>query len=114
MLTPARVVHHLRARDPERDGLRRAVRAAVVVPIAAAVSFQIGGSQTPLFTIFGSFALMVIADLPGNRANRAVGYAGLGFNGAVLITLGTLVAPIPWLAVTTMIVVGFAVTLAGV
>ena len=114
MLTPARVVHHLRARDPERDGLRRAVRAAVVVPIAAAVSFQIGGSQTPLFTIFGSFALMVIADLPGNRANRAVGYAGLGFNGAVLITLGTLVAPIPWLAVTTMFVVGFAVTLAGV
>jgi uncharacterized membrane protein YccC len=114
MLTPARVVHHLQAQDPERDGLRRAVRAALVVPIAAAVSFRIGGSQTPLFTIFGSFALMVIADLPGNRANRAVGYAGLGLNGAVLITLGTLVAPIPWLAVATMFVVGFAVTLAGV
>jgi uncharacterized membrane protein YccC len=114
MLAPARVVHHLQARDPESDGLRRAVRAAVVVPIAAAVSFRIGGSQTPLFAIFGSFALMVLADLPGNRPNRAVGYAGLGFNGAVLITLGTLVAPIPWLAVTTMFVVGFAVTLAGV
>ena len=39
------------ARDPERDGLRRAVRAAVVVPIAAAVSFGIADSQTPLFTI---------------------------------------------------------------
>ena len=29
---------------------------------------------------------------------RAVAYGGLGINGAVLITLGTLVAPIPWLA----------------
>ena len=92
------VLHRLKARDPERDGLRRAVRAAIVVPVAAAVSFRIGASQTPLFTIFGSFALMVLADFPGNRQNRALAYAGLGVNGAVLITLGTLVAPHPWLA----------------
>jgi len=115
MLTPARAVHRLLlARDPERDGLRRAVRAAIIVPIAAAVSFQIGGPQTVLFTIFGSFALMVISDFPGNRPNRALAYAGLGCNGAVLITLGTLVAPIPWLAVTAIFVLGVAVTLAGV
>jgi uncharacterized membrane protein YccC len=114
MLTPARAVHQLLARDPERDGLRRAVRAAIIVPIAAAVSFQIGAPQTVLFTIFGSFALMVIVDFPGNRPNRALAYAGLGCNGAVLITLGTLVAPIPWLAVTAMFVLGVAVTLAGV
>jgi uncharacterized membrane protein YccC len=118
MLTPPAllrgVVHRLDARDPERDGLRRAVRAAVIVPIAAAVSFRIGASQTPLFTIFGSFALMVLADFPGDRQNRAVAYAGLGFNGAVLITVGTLVAPVPWLAVTAMFLLGIAVTFAGV
>ena len=108
------VLHRLKARDPERDGLRRAVRAAIVVPVAAAVSFRIGASQTPLFTIFGSFALMVLADFPGNRQNRALAYAGLGVNGAVLITLGTLVAPHPWLAVTTMFVLGVVVTFSGV
>ena len=114
MLTPARVAHRLAERDPERDALRRAVRAAVVVPVAAAASFEVGSSQTPLFTIFGSFALMVLADFPGNRQNRALAYCGLGMNGAVLITLGTLVAPIPWLAVTTMFLLGVAVTFAGV
>ena len=30
-------------RDPEFDALRRAVRAAIVVPIAAALSFAVGG-----------------------------------------------------------------------
>ena len=118
MLTPPALlrgaVHRLDARDPERDGLRRAVRAAVIVPLAAAISFRIGASQTPLFTIFGSFALMVVADFPGNRQTRAVAYAGLGFNGAVLITVGTLVAPIPWLAVAAMLLLGIAVTFAGV
>jgi fusaric acid resistance family protein len=119
MLTPPylirRAVQRLRSRDPEYDALLRAVRAAIVVPLAAAVSFTIAGnSQTPLFAIFGSFALMVLADFPGNRQTRALAYAGLGFNGAVLITLGTLVAPIPWLAVMLMFLLGVAVTLVGV
>jgi uncharacterized membrane protein YccC len=109
-----RAADRLTTRDPERDGLRRAVRAAIIVPLAAAISFHIGGPQTPLFTIFGSFALMVLADFPGNRQTRAVAFAGLGLNGAVLIPLGTLVSPIPWLAVTTMFVLGVMVTFAGV
>jgi len=91
------------------------VRAAVIVPLAAAVSFAVGGnSQTPLFTIFGSFALMVLADFPGNRQNRAVAYAGLGANGAVLITLGSAVAPHPVLSVVLMFVLGVVVTFSGV
>ncbi len=110
-----RVVRRIRERDPEFDALRRAVRAAVVVPAAAAVSFAIGGSsQTPLYTIFGSFALMVLADFPGNPQNRAVAYAGLGLNGAVLITLGTLVSPHAWLSVALMFVLGVVVTFSGV
>jgi len=117
MLPPAvvdRAVRRLNTRDPERDGLRRAVRAAIVVPVAAAVSFRIGASQTPLFTIFGSFALMVLADIPGNRQNRALAYTGLGINGAVLIAVGTLVAPNPWLAVSAMFALGVVVTFCGV
>ncbi|HKV20996.1 MAG TPA: FUSC family protein, partial [Mycobacterium sp.] len=105
----------VRSRDPEFDALRRAVRAAVVVPLAAAVSFAVAGnSQTPLFTIFGSFALMVLADFPGNTNSRALAYTGLGINGAILITLGTLVSPYPWLSVGLMFVLGVAVMFSGV
>jgi uncharacterized membrane protein YgaE (UPF0421/DUF939 family) len=119
MLTPAGLlpgaVERLQTRDPERDALRRAVRAAIVVPLAAAVSFfLVGGSQAPLFTIIGAFWLMVLVDFPGNRQGRALAYCGVGVNGAVLIALGTLVAPMPWLAVTLMFVLAVAVTLAGV
>jgi len=109
------VLDRLRARDPEFDALRRALRAAIVVPIAAAVSFAVGGgSQTPLFTIFGSVALLIMVDFPGNRPARALAYCGLGFNGAVLISLGTIVAPYPWVSVALMFVLGVAVIFAGV
>jgi hypothetical protein len=72
------------------------------------------GSEAPLYALLGAFWLMVIVDFPGNRQNRAVAYLGLGLNGVLLLTLGTLVSPIPWLAVTLMFVIGVAVTLAGV
>lgn len=119
MLKPAelsrRVVERVRTHDRGRDGLRRALRAAVVVPIAAGVSFvAVGGTQAPLFTMIGSIWLLVLVDFPGTRQVRALAYSGLGLNGAVLISLGTLVQPIPWLAVTIMFVLGVAVTLAGV
>jgi hypothetical protein len=111
-----RAADRIRERDPEFDALRRALRAAVIVPLAAAISFAVAGgnSQTPLFTIFGSFALLVLADFPGNRQTRAVAYAGLAINGAVLITLGTLVAPHAWLSVALMFLLGVAVTFSGV
>jgi uncharacterized membrane protein YgaE (UPF0421/DUF939 family) len=110
-----RAVDRIRQRDPEFDALRRAGRAAIVVPVAAGVGFAAGGgSQTPLFTIFGSVALLILVDFPGNRPARALAYAGLGFNGLVLITVGTLVAPHPWVSVAVMFVLGVVVTFAGV
>ena len=119
MLTPAglwrRMVQRVRERDPEHDAARRAVRAAIVLPVAAAIGFAVGtGSQTPLFAIFGTVALLVTLDFPGNRPARALAYGGLGVNGVILITLGSLVAPIPWLAVLTMFVLAVVVTLSGV
>lgn len=119
MWTPAglwrRAANRIRTRDPENDGARRALRAALVIPIAAAVSFAVGGgSQTPMFTIFGSIALLIVVDFPGNVNARALAYGGLGFNGLVLISLGTLAAPIPWLAVSLMFVIGAIVSFSGV
>ena len=119
MLTPARPwrrgLDRIQRRDPEHDALRRALRAAVVLPLAAAVGFAVGSdSQTPLFAIFGSVALLITVDFPGNRPARALAYGGLGLNGFVLITVGSLVARIPWLAVLTMFVLAVAVTFSGV
>ncbi|KHO20363.1 fusaric acid resistance protein [Mycolicibacterium setense] len=123
MLTPAeiwrravdRVRDSLRARDPENDALRRAVRAAIVLPIAAAIGFAVGGdSQTPLFAIFGAVSLLITADFPGNRPARALAYGGLALNGLILIVLGTILAPYPWLSVAAMFVVGLVVTFSGV
>ncbi len=118
MLTPAGLlrgaVDQIHRRDPLYDALRRALRAAIVVPAAIAISFVVGGPQVQLIMIFGSFAVIVLTDFPGNRPARALAYAGLAVIGAALITLATLVSPIAWLAITVMFVVGVAVTLSGV
>ena len=118
MVTPAglwrRAAGRVQQRDPEYDAARRALRAAIVIPIAAAVSFAVGGgSQTPMFTIFGSIALLIVVDFPGNMNARALAYGGLAVNGAVLISAGTLAAPSPWLAVALMFVIGVLVSFAG-
>ena len=48
------------------DGFRKALRAAIFIPIAAAASFAVAGdTQTPVFTILGSIALLIAADFPG-------------------------------------------------
>jgi uncharacterized membrane protein YccC len=104
----------LRSNDPERDALRRAIRAAIMVPLTAGIAFAlVGGRVTPLYALLGAFWLLVVTEFPGNRQQRAVAYLGLTVNGIVLITLGTLVAPIAWLAVTLMFFLGVAVTLAA-
>ena len=104
-------IDRLHSRDPENDGLRRALRAGIVVPIAAAVGFAIGGNtQTPVIAIIGAIALLIATDVPGTLGPRAMAYCGLGVNGIVLITLGTLAAPNPWLAVPLCFIVGAGVS----
>jgi Fusaric acid resistance protein-like len=104
----------LRDKDPERDALRRAARAAIMVPLTAGFAFVVvGGKVVPLYALLGAFWLLVVTEFPGNRQQRAVAYLGLAVNGFVLIPLGTLVAPTAWLAVTLMFFLGVAVVLAG-
>jgi uncharacterized membrane protein YccC len=105
----------LRARDPHGYALRRAVRAAVIVPINFAIGSQlIGNAQVATFAAFGSFALLLFVNFPGGRGARFGAYVMLGLVGVGLIALGTLVASPDWLAVAVMAVVGFAVLFAGV
>ena len=63
-------------RDPGRMGLRRAGRAALVMPAAFAFAqLVIGNGQLTLFVAIGCFALLVMADFGGLRGPRALAYA---------------------------------------
>jgi hypothetical protein len=105
----------LRARDPGWYALRRAARAAVVVPVDFAIGSEIvGDAQVATFAAFGSFALLLFVNFPGDRTARLGAYLLLGLAGAGLITVGTLVATPDWLAVAAMALVTFAVLFAGV
>ena len=104
----------LAARDPHGVALRRALRAAVVVPVDFAIGSElIGNAQTATFAAFGSFALLLFVTFAGPLATRAGAYLALGVTGVALISLGTLVAAPDWLAVVAMAVVAFAVLFAG-
>lgn len=100
----------VRSRDHGFDALRRAVRTAIIVPIVAALAVHVGGPQTPLFAIFGTIALLVLVDFPGNRTRRAVSFAGLAVVGYVFITVGTVLATPAWVGVISMLVVGVVVS----
>ena len=109
-----RLADGLRKRDPSRDGLRRAVRAGIAIPIAALLSFAVAGdTQAPVFALVGSIGLLIVTDFPGSIGPRALAYCGLGINGIALIALGTWVAPNPWIAVPLCFAVGALVSFLG-
>ncbi len=99
----------------DRTALRRAARAAIVLPAMFAFADKvIGNPTTALFAAFGSFALLVLAQFTGPWRTRVLAYLALGCTGAVFITLGTLCSRSPWLAAGAMAVVGFGVLFSGV
>ena len=109
-----RIAGRLHARDPGHDGLRRALRASIAIPLAATIGFLLAhNAQTPVFALVGSMALMVAADFPGTVATRALSYGSLAITGAVLMALGTWAAPHPWIAVPLCFVVGALVSVLG-
>jgi hypothetical protein len=119
MTQPEASPRGLRARvrrlDPHHDTLHRALRLAIVNPVLLFLgAVVVGNAQLASFATFGGAAMLLFADFPGDRFARAAAYLGLTAAGALMITLGTVLADPWWLAGLSMVVVGFAVNFAGV
>ncbi len=98
-------------RDPGFAALRRAARAAIVIPLAFAFAeLVLRQPESLIFVIFGCFSLLVLSDFGGLRRPRAVAYLTATVVGAVLVALGTLVSSSAWLAAVVMLVVGFVIS----
>ncbi|HEY5318576.1 MAG TPA: FUSC family protein [Solirubrobacteraceae bacterium] len=105
----------LSAHDPGYGALRRAARAAVVMPaMFALVDKVIANPTMSYFVAFGSFAMLLLVDFPGSMADRLRAQAALGVACAVLIALGTLASGSTVLAALAMTVVAFVILFAGV
>ena len=110
-----RVVGWLRARDAGFSALRRAGRAAIVMPVLFAVADKVMGNPTlAVFAAFGAVASLLFVDFGGPVSERVAAQASLGLAGAVLVCVGTLSAHAVWLAAVATLAIGLAVLFAGV
>ncbi len=105
----------LARRDRDLAALRRAARAAIVMPGMFALGDKVVGNPTvATFAAFGSFAMILLVDFRGPLRVRLQEQVALAFAGALLVCLGTLASRTAWLAALAMALVGFAVLFAGV
>ena len=111
-------VHLLRwlgQRDRGFAALRRATRAAIIMPAMFALGDKvIGNPQLATFAAFGSFAMLLLVDFGGPMAERLQAEAALAVTGGVFVCLATLASRTAWLAAVAMAVAGFGVIFAGV
>jgi len=109
-----RVVTWLGRHDPGFSALRRAGRAAIVVPLLFLVGSQVlRNPEVALFGAFGSFAMLLFVDFSGPLRERIQAQLALAVAGAALVTLGTLASSPVWLSAVAMAVVAFGVLFAG-
>jgi Fusaric acid resistance protein-like len=102
-------------RDRGFAALRRATRAAIIMPAMFAVGDKvIGNPQVATFAAFGSFAMLLLVDFGGPMTQRLQAQAALAVTGGVFVCLATLASRTAWLAAVAMAVVGFGVIFAGV
>jgi uncharacterized membrane protein YccC len=102
-------------RDRDLAALRRAGRAAVVMPAMFAIGDKlIANPMVATFAAFGSFAMLLLVDFGGPLRQRLQAQATLALAASVLVCLGTLVSQTTWLAAVAMALVGFGVIFAGV
>jgi uncharacterized membrane protein YccC len=105
----------LRQRDRDLAALRRAGRAAIVMPAVFALGAEvIGNPDIATFAAFGAFAMLLLVDFGGPMRQRLQSQAALALVGGMFVCLGTLVSQNVWLAAGAMAVVGFGVIFAGV
>lgn len=109
------LIDWLRAHDPDYGALRRAARAALIMPALFALGDKvIGNPALATFAAFGSFAMLLLVDFSGPIRDRLLNQAALGVACGVLIWLGTLASRTTWLAGASMAVVAFVVLFSGV
>src|SRR3989454_6398128 len=102
-------------RDPGFAALRRAARAAIVIPLAFALGmFLLHLGQNVIFIVFGCFALLVITDFGGLRPARARASLPATAVGATLVGLGTLVSLTIAAAAAVTFVVALVISFARV
>jgi uncharacterized membrane protein YccC len=103
-----------RAHDPGLAALRRAGRAAILMPLLFAFTDKaISSPAMAVFAAFGSFASLVLVDFGGPMGDRFRAQASFAAVGAVFVCVGTLASRSAWLAAAAMAVVGFCVLFAG-
>ena len=104
-----------RSRDTGLSALRRAGRAAIVMPAMLALAEKVIGDATvATFAAFGSLAMLLFVAFGGRTPERLAAQASLILVSAVFVCLGTLAGRTVWLAAIGMGIAGFAVLFAGV
>jgi uncharacterized membrane protein YccC len=108
------IARRLAAHDPDRASLKSAARAAIFIPAVFAFADNvIGNPQTTIFSAFGSFSILVLADFEGSPLRRLTAYATLAGVGVPLIALGTVCSRSAAAAASAMAIVGFAILFSG-
>ncbi|HEY1451510.1 MAG TPA: FUSC family protein [Solirubrobacteraceae bacterium] len=105
----------LAQRDHDLAALRRAGRAAIVMPAMFALGDKvIENAAIATFAAFGSFAMLLLVDFGGPMRARVQAQIALSLTGCALVCLGTLASHTVWISVVAMTAVGFAVIFSGV
>ena len=105
----------LRVHDPGYGALRRAGRAAILMPALFALGDKVIGNPTiSYFIAFGAFANLLLVDFQGTRMDRLRSQALMGVACIVLISVGTLVSQSAVAATMLMFIVAFVVLFSGV
>ncbi|MGN6793398.1 MAG: FUSC family protein [Streptosporangiaceae bacterium] len=101
--------------DRDYAALRRAARAAIVMPGMFALGDKvIGNADVATFGAFGAFAMLLLVDFSGPLVQRLQAQVALVLVGAILICIATAASANPWIGAIAMAVVGFGVLFAGV
>jgi uncharacterized membrane protein YccC len=105
----------VRVADPGLFALKNAIRAALVLPAAFAISLSLLGlPQMAVLAALGSMAMLVFIDFGGPWRARLRAYAVLAVAGGGLIVIGTLCSRSTALATAATALVVFAILFAGV
>ncbi len=105
----------LRAHDPGGIATRRAIRAAVALPITIAlVLYPLADRTGAIFAVFGTVGLLINADFAGTVRRRVLAYLLTGVAGSLVVVLGWAASLTLVSAVVVTMLVAFALTLVSI